>query len=655
MAQSRLLTVEYLEDRIAPANIGLPWRDPTHLTLSFAPDGTSIAGDHSDLFQDLDSQFPNAAAWQGDIVRAFQTWAAQTNLSVGLVADSGAPFGAAGLMQGDPRFGDIRIGARPMSPEVMAITTPPNPFISGTLSGDMILNSSANLNPSDLYDVALHEAGLALGLTESTDPASVMYPKLNPQATLAPIDIQNIQALYGTRAESNANHSIATATAISQPALYLGTTPLVAYGDRNTLSETDFFSVRPVPLYSGPVTIQLQTSGISFLEPRLQVFNQNFQLVGEAESTSVLGGIVSVRLPTVNSLQRYYIEVDSPAQDVFGIGRYALSVTYDGLSLVNPASLPAILRGPYDSLSAGDIAGVLSGVGDVLFGNDLTDDTFLLAQPLSSQPGYRADTQYQTVASLGNVGDVDIYRIQAPQASAGPSGVLTVSLAEMPINGVLPVVSVFNAHTEPVSAEILLNGNGNYVVQATGLSAGATYYLRVSSAPAPARAVGNYSLVADFGDVPAVEQTFASGTLSASDVQDQYTLYVAETQLFQFVLSTSTAGQAPNAQVIMHIYNSAGRLVFSLAGQAGETFSGASTLLTPGQYQVTFSAVSASGAAISSIGYRLFGASISDPIGPSSSDATEEPMYQSSSSPVASYQYPDGTSTTKPYYFSKTT
>ena len=162
------------------AAIGLPWRDPTHLTLSFAPDGTSIAGDSSDLFQDLDSQFPNAAAWQGDIVRAFQTWAAQTNISVGLVADNGAPFGVAGLMQGDPRFGDIRIGARPMSPEVMAITVPPDPYMSGTLSGDMILNSSADLNPSDLFDVALHEAGLALGLGESTDPASVMYPVAQP-------------------------------------------------------------------------------------------------------------------------------------------------------------------------------------------------------------------------------------------------------------------------------------------------------------------------------------------------------------------------------------------------------------------------------------------------------------------------------------------
>ena len=200
MARSRPLICEQLEGRLLRAAVGLPWTDPTHLTLSFAPDGTSIAGDSSDLFQTLDAQFPTPAAWQDVIVQAFQTWAAQTNISVGLVTDNGAPFGVAGLMQGDPRFGDIRIGARPMSPEVMAITVPPDPFLSGTLSGDMILNSSANLNPSDLFDVALHEAGLALGLSESTDPASVMYPVINPQATLAPGDIQNIQALYGTRA-----------------------------------------------------------------------------------------------------------------------------------------------------------------------------------------------------------------------------------------------------------------------------------------------------------------------------------------------------------------------------------------------------------------------------------------------------------------------
>ena len=153
MANSRPFVFERLESRIVRAAVGLPWRDPLHLTISFAPDGTAIAGDSSVLFQDLDAQFPSAAAWQDDIVSAFQTWAAQTNISVDMMTDNGAPFGTAGLMQGDPRFGDIRIGARPMSPEVMAITAPPDPYMSGTLSGDMILNSAADINPSNLYDI----------------------------------------------------------------------------------------------------------------------------------------------------------------------------------------------------------------------------------------------------------------------------------------------------------------------------------------------------------------------------------------------------------------------------------------------------------------------------------------------------------------------
>ena len=108
MTRRRPLIWEQLEGRLLRAAIGLAWREPTHLTLSFAPDGTAIAGDASVLFQDLDAQFPNPTAWQDVIASAFQSWAAQTNISIGLVADDGAPFGVAGQMQGNPGFGDIR-------------------------------------------------------------------------------------------------------------------------------------------------------------------------------------------------------------------------------------------------------------------------------------------------------------------------------------------------------------------------------------------------------------------------------------------------------------------------------------------------------------------------------------------------------------------
>jgi hypothetical protein len=654
MAKSRRLAWERLESRIVRSTVEVPWRDPTHLTLSFAPDGTAIAGDSSDLFQTLNSQFATDTAWQDDIAQAFQTWESVTNISVGLVADNGTPFGTAGLMQGDPLFGDIRIGARAMSPEVMSITVPPDPFMSGTLSGDMILNSAADLNPADLYDVALHEAGLALGLSESNDPTSVMYPVINPNATLSAGDIQNIQSLYGARAPDPNNKTITTATPISQPSLYLGLTPLVTYGDLSTPSNTDFYSVRPPVLYSGPATIQLQTSGISFLQPELQVFNQNHQLIGEAQSTSELGDIVTVQLPKAVCSQTYYIEVCTPATNVFGTGRYALSVTYNGRSLVNPASLPSILSGPYDSLSAGDLAALLTDAENVLFQNNLLNFTFATADPLSSEPGYPADTQYSVAASLNPLFGVSVFSIQAPQSVAGQNGTLTVSLAQMPVNGILPVASVYDANANPVSSEILLNGNGNYVIQATGLTPGETYYLKVTGAPGTWPPIGNYSMVASFGLPPAAEQTFVSGTLSASDLEDQYNLYVAQSQLFQFVLSNVAGVTSSNAQVSFQITNSTGVVVYSLIGTLGETVSGASVLLTPGQYQVSFSVINTNGKGIPSIAYQLTGGSISDPIGVGTKDPVEEPMYPCPGDPsVYCYCYPDGTYSTTPYDFSK--
>ena len=55
MARHRLPSPEILEDRTAPAIYGQPWPMPTHLTVSFAPDGTAIGAQVSDLFKTLNA------------------------------------------------------------------------------------------------------------------------------------------------------------------------------------------------------------------------------------------------------------------------------------------------------------------------------------------------------------------------------------------------------------------------------------------------------------------------------------------------------------------------------------------------------------------------------------------------------------------------
>jgi hypothetical protein len=75
---------------------------------------------------------------------------------------------------------------------------PPNPE---PIAGDMHLDadepwrSGANV---DLYSVALHEAGHALGLGHSDRPGAVMYPYYKISTGLTDDDIAGIRALYGS-------------------------------------------------------------------------------------------------------------------------------------------------------------------------------------------------------------------------------------------------------------------------------------------------------------------------------------------------------------------------------------------------------------------------------------------------------------------------
>jgi hypothetical protein len=159
-------TMERLEDRINLTSS--PWLNPGSLTLSFVPDGTSVGGG---MTSNLTSTFgaSNTAAWEQTILDAFQSWASQANINIGVVADGGQPLGTAGLPQGDPRFGDIRIAAAPLgNPAVagLAQTATANGGVSGTIQGDIIINSNAPITVGgvggtyDLFSVILHEAGL---------------------------------------------------------------------------------------------------------------------------------------------------------------------------------------------------------------------------------------------------------------------------------------------------------------------------------------------------------------------------------------------------------------------------------------------------------------------------------------------------------------
>jgi hypothetical protein len=608
---------EALEVRGLLSLSGLTWPDAGHLTLSFAPDGTSV-GAPSVLSQTLGSKYPTPV-WQTTILRAFQSWAALANINIGLVPDSGQPSGQPGPLQGNPGAGDVRISARPLSNDEAAVTVPFD-LLGGGWSGNVTLNSNAPFGDGsggteDLFCVALHEAGHIFGLPDSeTDPTSAMYEvDLGGRTGPSAGDAAALQALYGVRQPdayegAHGNDTIATATPLIDltPGTFSSAAgldrPIAADADVSTPTDRDVYAVTVPPGASGALTVSVRASGISLLTPRLDVLDASGRVVASAVTTDPLHNDLTVTVPGAAAGATYYARVEAGQPGVFGIGSYRIAAGM--ASQVGVAvALPTTPAG--------------TTVPD---GNCRLQNAATLA-PVT--PGTDARWSYLAHADLDAPAQAGYFRVQTGAATAP---VLLATVWGDAPGGLSPRVDVLDAQGNAVPAQVVNRDAGSWTVEVTGAAPNTAYVIRVSAAdPSGPHDTGSYTVAATFRPTPIALQPFACGTLSAAQPQDFRTITVASAELVHLDLSLN-GGTPGDTAVDVTIYNANHQAIFTFRAVSGQGPATADVWLAPGKYDVRVAASSKSGAPLPSLFYNLSGLVRTDAIGPSPVDTTLVPV-----------------------------
>ncbi|QDV47669.1 Matrixin [Stieleria neptunia] len=624
-------SLQTLEDRRMLAVFGNVWPNQRDLTISFPSDGVQIGSQQNDVNALLDT-IAQRDQWQELALRAYQTWAVYADINVGLRNDYNNAFGAPGLLVGDPRFGEFRIGAFPQ--EGLVANSVPFQAVAGTYSGDLVLNSNEqftfhdwadNQGPDpttlaegdrDLFSLLLHETGNTLGLDDNLLDWSVMFRQYTvPKGVLSAEDIEAITALYGQRSdpyEQLDNGSLYVASLIPTPVgLDPQTEVIRSRGSLSAGNDVDYYKIVPIT-GADSVTLRVRASGVSLLQSRLEVINAYGQVIDQTDAVSVFENDNELTITGIANQGELYLRVSAvDSSDVYAVGDYWVEVDYRG-----------------ESERAGDLhPGAYDSGPDTLFAHfDLTDDEFGLDDHLTGAmepvPSETLETKrYEIQSSVSSAADVDYIKITAPETIEGR---LVVHVAG--VGAVRPDVrlNVVDAQGQSVGASARLHADGTFTVEVAQPQASQDYFVKVSVDPNSTVDAGNYVAIAEFESPQAQMNDLAGGELTGES--DKFIRWTAgKTRLYRFDLNAASADA--DQAVRLTVYDAHTREIKMVAvAHAGIT---RTTLawLQQGEYILRFTAISTGTAPVTQVSFALAADGISDDQDEDWVDPADDPNY----------------------------
>lgn len=343
-ARKRGHFIESMEQRVLLTS-GLAWTDANNLTLSFAPDGTNVAGHESNLHQLMDA-VADRGAWRTAMRQGFEKWTSLVDADISVVNDGGQAFGTAGATYADPRFGDIRIAAIPINEDVFAMSIPHDEFVAGTWAGDIIFNSNADFaSADDVFRVLLHEAGHVVGLDHSTDPNSPMFEHGIP-SSIEPTaeDAENLREVYGIEKDDDEgdreqkesdeddeqNDQFASATVLN-PTNGFTKRRYTLEGRIEDDSDVDIYKFQGYEDADSELevtTFVLRSTERGRLLPKITLHDEEGQRIDEVTILQNGNGTLVLQTEEVDPDENYFIKIRSAVNgDERGQGDYHLTVS----------------------------------------------------------------------------------------------------------------------------------------------------------------------------------------------------------------------------------------------------------------------------------------------------------------------------------------